>query len=135
MSLLFLSVLFWFSLPASHCPCSHPHGIFLVNSSESEANCTLSLFHLCNIIVCGQFLFLRLIGLLLFPWLREKNWALGAPNSCFMDLAPVFPVGRKAGGGGGGCEYYKCECLTLPVCPEFGYDKEGLTRVLSPPSS
>lgn len=55
------------------------------------------------------------------------------PEFLLYGSSPCVSCGQK--GWGGGCEYYKCECLTLPVCPEFGYDKEGLTRVLSPPSS
>lgn len=107
-----------------------PPRYLLVNSSESEGNCALSLVHLWNIILCGQFLFLRLCWTFTISLVEGEKLGFRCPIPALWVwplLGGFLWAGCLDGGG-----YYKHGCLTPPVCPEFDSDKEGLDQNASP---
>lgn len=98
----------------------------------SQRQIVRSVCSTCGIsLYVGQFLFFRLYWTFTISLVEGEKLGFRCPKFLLYGSSPCVSCGQN-GWGGRGLEYYKCKCLTLPVCPEFDYDKEGLTRVLSP---
>lgn len=100
---LFLSVLVWFSVPASHCPSSHPHGILLVNllTQVSQRQIVRSVCSTCGIsFYVGQFLFFRLYWTFTISLVEGEKLGFRCSKFLLYGSSPCFSCGQNGWGVG-----------------------------------